>query len=137
MNIYRYLLAAFAAFFVSCTPALADLADAVGDLQSDSSWLDAINVLILSVGSYDWALWVLLVIVVVHFAAVIWVNVTDTPDDNTRYGKLYKNVLEPLAGLLVGFKAKQKSFGDLYKDEAKAPSVGEGEQELKQSEDKK
>ena len=126
-----------ALILTSCMPALADLADGVGELQSNSEWLDAVNMLILSMGNYDWALWALLVIVVVHFAAVLWVNVTDKPDDNTRYGKFYKNVLEPLAGLLVGFKAKQKSFDDLYKDEAKAPSVGEGEQELKQSEDKK
>ena len=97
-----------------CMPALADFADGVGELQSNSEWLDAVNMLILSMGSYDWVLWALFTLTALHFVAVIYVNLTDTPDDNTKYGKVYKNVIEPLAGALKGFKAKQKSFSELH-----------------------
>jgi|SRR5690554_723782 len=110
MKKYYYVMAAFAAFFVSCAPAFADLANVVAELQDDSTLIDAVNVLIQSAGAYDWALWALLGLVAVHLLALVYVNFTDTPDDNTNYGKLYKKVLEPLAGLLVGFKAKQRPF---------------------------
>ena len=52
-------------------------------------------------GSFGILEWVL----VAHVVALIVVNVTETPEDNRIYGKLYKLLIEPLA-LGVG-KAKQ------------------------------
>lgn len=60
----------------------------------------------------QWAGWttVGLLLGVVHTVALLWVNLTETPDDDNRYGRIYKRVIEPLAGILNGGKAKQLPF---------------------------
>ena len=125
MSMIKKIWLSLALVLTSCMPALADLSEGMGELQSNPEWLDAVNVLILSMGSYDWVLWSLLTLTALHFVAVIYVNLTDTPDDNTRYGKIYKNFIEPLAGALKGFKAKQKSFTEQHKDNSSALSKGD------------
>lgn len=60
----------------------------------------------------QWSGWPIagLLLGVVHTAALLWVNLTETPDDDNRYGRIYKRVIEPLAGILSGGKAKQLPF---------------------------
>lgn len=108
-----FLLLVFAAFLAYCAPAAASITDAAEQLGSDATWIDALDILILSMGSYDWMLYVLLALAVVHLIAIVVVNLTETPEDNTRYGKLYHNVIEPLAGLLITHKAKQKPLSKI------------------------
>lgn len=57
--------------------------------------------------------WVILSVVVLHFVASAYVNLTDTPDDNSLYGKVYHYLVEPLAGVLIKHKVKQKPFSDI------------------------
>lgn len=45
-----------------------------------------------------------------HAIALLWVNVTDTPDDDEAYGRFYKKYIEPAAGIFNGGKAKQQPF---------------------------
>ena len=64
-------------------------------------------------GSFTWVDWLLAGAVVAHFLATAYINFTDTPDDNTAYGKLYRYLLEPLAGVIFKHKVKQKPFSDI------------------------
>ena len=64
-------------------------------------------------GSFTWVDWLLVGVVVAHFLATAYINFTDTPDDNTAYGKLYRYLLEPLAGVIFKHKVKQKNFSDI------------------------
>ena len=74
-------------------------ADAATALEPET--ISIIAALLSKLGSFGMLEWVL----VAHVVALIVVNVTETPEDNRIYGKLYKLLIEPLA-LGVG-KAKQ------------------------------
>lgn len=60
----------------------------------------------------NWSGWPIigLALGVIHTVALLWVNLTETPDDDNRYGRIYKRFIEPLAGILAGGKAKQLPF---------------------------
>ena len=91
------------AYFLFCAALMlmgaASGADAATVLEPEA--ISIIAELISKVGSFGISEWVL----VAHFAALIYVNVTETPEDNRIYGKIYKLLIEPLA--LGGGKAKQ------------------------------
>lgn len=89
---------------------------AAADVTSDSSG-DVVAVLLELIGSGDgqltWVDWTIIGTIAAHILATLYINFTDTPDDNTLYGKLYRYLVEPLAGVLIKAKAKQKPFSDI------------------------
>ena len=91
------------AYFLFCAALMlmgaASGADAATVLEPET--ISIIADLLGKLGSFGILEWVL----VAHVVALIVVNVTETPEDNRIYGKLYKLLIEPLA-LGVG-KAKQ------------------------------
>ena len=93
------------AYFLFCAALMfmgaASGADASTVLEPET--ISIIADLLGKLGSFGILEWIL----VAHVVALIVVNVTETPEDNRIYGKLYKLLIEPLA-LGVG-KAKQPS----------------------------
>jgi len=65
-----------------------------------------IGYLVTHAGSFGWVEWSVLGAVVLHFVALVVVNLTPTPADNLMYGKLYRYLLEPIAGV-VSKRVKQ------------------------------
>ena len=75
-----------------------------GDVLSPddaSLLLNMISMAIYHGGQLSWYEWLGLA----HLIALLYVNITPTPDDNTAYGKLYSWLLEPLG--IGTSKAKQ------------------------------
>jgi hypothetical protein len=69
---------------------------------SDTSlFIDLISMVIYHSGQLSWYEWLGLA----HLVALLYVNITPTPADNTAYGKLYSWLLEPLG--IGTSKAKQ------------------------------
>jgi len=68
--------------------------------------LTIIEYLVGNAGSFGWLEWSVLGAVVLHFVALVVVNLTPTPADNLLYGKLYRYLLEPIAGV-VSKRVKQ------------------------------
>lgn len=66
-----------------------------------------------NIGSFTWLDWLIAGVVGFHFLAAVYVNFTDTPDDNTLYGKLYRYLIEPFGGVILKHKVKQKPFSDM------------------------
>ena len=89
------------AYFLFCAALMLMGAAADASTLLEPETTSIIAELIGKIGSFGVLEWVL----VAHVVALIVVNVTETPEDNRIYGKLYKLLIEPLA-LGIG-KAKQ------------------------------
>lgn len=81
--------------------------------QPDPDIVSLVTYLISHMGSFGWVEWLLAGLVAAHVVAILYVNATETPNDDTAYGKVYKHVIEPLAGILIKSRAKQKPFSDI------------------------
>jgi hypothetical protein len=82
--------------------------------QPDPDIISLVTYLITHIGSFGWVEWLLTGLIAAHVVAVLYVNTTETPNDDTAYGKLYKHVIEPLAGILIKSRAKQKPLSDIH-----------------------
>jgi hypothetical protein len=63
---------------------------------------------LVSADGFGPAEWLALGTLALHGIAIVIVNVTPTPIDNTIYSRLYRYLLEPAAGLIWKERVKQK-----------------------------
>lgn len=77
------------------------------DPETSGLVIEVVGHLVSNAGSFGWFEWVVLGGIVLHFAALVVVNLTPTPADDAAYGKFYRYLLEPLAGLVIKRKVKQ------------------------------
>lgn len=104
----KFKVSAWATLSLCCLSGVTMAAGTTGDV---GDWLSLIYAT-----TANWSGWpvVGLGLTAVHGVAVLWVNITETPDDDKAYGRFYKKFIEPAAGILNTGKAKQLSFRDRY-----------------------
>lgn len=99
------------AYFIFCAVLMligassAEAADAAASVIDPSS-VSILTELLGNIGNFSVVDWLMCA----HIVALVIVNITDTPEDNRVYGKIYALLIEPLA-LGIG-KAKQPPKSD-------------------------